>query len=98
RPGAPLFPYTTLFRSRAKLAHDVGEAREIAFSALQAQLGLVTAAVQTRDTGGIFQHAAALLGLCVDDFGDLALADKGRRARAGRDRKSTRLNSSHVKI
>ncbi len=36
------------FDLRAELAHDVGEAGEVGFGALQAQLGLVAAAVQAR--------------------------------------------------
>ncbi len=39
--------------------------------------------MQAGDAGGIFQHAAALLGLGLDDLADLALVNQRRRARAG---------------
>ena len=41
------------------------------------------ARMQAGDAGGIFQHAAALLGLGLDDFADAALVHQRRRARAG---------------
>jgi len=53
-----------------------------AFGGLQAQFGLVPAAVQTGDAGGILQNPAALLGLGVDQLADLALAHEGWRAGA----------------
>ena len=56
----------------------------LASAALQAELGLVAAAVQAGDAGGILQHAAALLRLGVDDLADPALAHQRRRAGAGR--------------
>ncbi len=43
----------------------------------------MAAAVQSSDARGIFQHAAALLRLGVDDLADTALAHQRRRARAG---------------
>ena len=39
--------------------------------------------VQAGDAGGVFQHAAPLLRLGLDDLADLALVDEGRRTRAG---------------
>lgn len=65
-----------------ELADHVLDAGEVGFGRLQPQLGLVAAGVQAGDAGGIFQHAAALLGLGLDDLADLALVDEGRRARA----------------
>ena len=67
---------------RLELAQDVVEALQIAVRRLEAQLGLVAAAVQAGDAGGIFQDAPALLGLGVDQFPDLALAHERRRAGA----------------
>ena len=67
-----------------ELAQHVAEAREIGFRRLQAQLGLVAAAVQPGDAGGVLEDAAALLGLGVDDLADLPLAHQRRRAGAGR--------------
>ena len=71
------------FDLRVELAQDVVEAGEIAVGGAQPQLGLVAAAVQTGDAGGVLQDAAALLGLGVDDLADLALAHQRRRAGAG---------------
>ena len=39
--------------------------------------------MQAGDAGGVFQHAAALLGLGLDDLADLALVDQRGRTRAG---------------
>jgi hypothetical protein len=64
-------------------AHDVAEPREVVLGGLEAQFGFVAAAVQAGDAGGVFENAAALFGLGVDDFGDLALAHEGGRAGAG---------------
>ena len=68
---------------RLELAQDVAETREIAVGRLEPQLGLVAAAVQAGDAGGVLQHAAALLGLGVDELADLALANECWRAGAG---------------
>src|SRR5258708_15472979 len=70
-PRSTLFPYTTLFRSRASL---------IAGLAVAAVLPLTAPALADR---------ALLIG--IDRYSDakLTLPD------CGRDRKSTRLNSSH---
>src|SRR5690606_41910883 len=67
-PRSPLFPYTTLFRSRGRRSQSGGAAQ----------------------AGG-------------DADGAVVVAQGGREVGAGRqeravDRKSTRLNSSHVKI
>src|SRR5690606_42018790 len=91
QPGATLFPYTTLFRSE----DDAGDAPR----------GGVHLRSRERRLAG--RTARALRDLCglarpVRRGG----ADERRRRRAGRDRlvmttldrKSTRLNSSHVKI
>ena len=39
--------------------------------------------MQSGDAGGLFQNAAALLGLCRNQLADLALAHHGGRARTG---------------
>src|SRR5207249_12035254 len=90
-PGSTLFPYTTLFRSPLVAAE--GRWRRYARQ------------------GG--EHGPNLEQRLVLDFADapLALEDQvadrhaagieahdERRDRVGRDRKSTRLNSSHVSI
>ena len=66
-----------------ELADHVLDAGEVGFGGLQAQFGLVAAGVQAGDAGGVFQHAAALLGLGLNDLADLALVDQRRRTRAG---------------
>src|SRR5690606_41523736 len=74
-PRPPLFPYTTLFRSRAHARsphRSGGAARRIV-------------------DGGAPRRAARRAALRDG-------AARGRRRRVPRDRKSTRLNSSHVKI
>ena len=40
--------------------------------------------MQAGDAGGVFQHAAALLGFRLNDLADLALVNQRRRTRAGR--------------
>jgi hypothetical protein len=57
---------------------------EVGFGRLQPQLGFVAARMKAGDAGGVFQHAAALLGLGLNDLADLALVDQCRRTRAGR--------------
>src|SRR5690606_41703887 len=85
-----LFPYTTLFRSGSRHCVDVDSVRE----------GLP----QLRDVGDMGQHAQLDLAVVGRDqkiarIGDECGADPAPLRRAYReDRKSTRLNSSHVKI
>ena len=66
------------------LAQHIVEAGHVGFSGFQAQFRFMTAGVQTGNASGIFQNAAALFRLGVDDLADLALPNKRRRARAGR--------------
>src|SRR2546426_148604 len=70
-PRSTLFPYTTLFRSRARTRRCC------------AMGSPPTAAIPP---ASISVHGAA------------ASTARGTRVRAGRDRKSTRLNSSHLVI
>src|SRR5256885_13089309 len=89
-PRSPLFPYTTLFRSRGDFAR-----RAIALL-LKKRRG--TLAHRTDDFGahllGVLDHPAAI-GLAARRAlrGAVRGADRG-----GGDRKSTRLNSSHLVI
>ena len=64
------------------LQHIV-DAGEVILCRFKAKLGLVTAAMQARNAGGIFEDAAAGARLGVDDFADLALAHHCRRAGTG---------------
>src|SRR5256885_10977781 len=75
-PRSTLFPYTTLFRSRAVHARVHGAPRRDLPQARRAR---------DRRHGGIHPVAQGSGG-------------ESRRAREGPDRKSTRLNSSHLVI
>ena len=68
---------------RGKLADHVFQPQQVRFRRLQPQLGLVPARMQAGDAGGFFQHAAALLGLGLDDLADAALVHQCGRACAG---------------
>src|SRR5690606_41636959 len=88
-PRSTLSPYTTLFRS-----YRAGDR----FACLCRWLGrrgtgdLATPAKEDRR----HQHHGA--APAIEGFGERAPSGEPRRFRACRDRKSTRLNSSHVKI
>ena len=71
------------FHLAGELADHVLDAGEVGFGRLQPQLGFMPACMQTGDAGGIFQHAAALLRLGLNDLADLALVNQRRRACAG---------------
>src|SRR3712207_9098922 len=93
-PRSTLFPYTTLFRSEA------------------ARAGLVTGLGGERGDvplllpdGGVRLGDVAVVGVPEPDHRRLAAAEQVRHVRADlelegrlRDRKSTRLNSSHANI
>ncbi len=68
---------------RRELADQIGQTREIGLGGIESELGLVPAAVQTGNAGGIFQHAAAFLRRGVDDLADPPLTHQRRRPRAG---------------
>src|SRR5207253_5988617 len=95
-PPSTLFPYTTLFRSRDHRelpragAVDVGEPRPD-----RDRLPRGTADRAEAVAGDAQPLPAAFRGRRRDRAGDLGPGGPGRR---GRDRKSTRLNSSHVAI
>src|SRR5690348_18107664 len=84
-PGSTLFPYTTLFRSR-RLPRPEEVLVEGLFAVAEAELP-----ADLRGRPGVGQRAAAGLGP-----GRPGAAGLPRRA--DRDRKSTRLNSSHPSI
>ena len=69
---------------RGELPDHVFEPQQIGFRALEPQFRLMAAGVQAGDAGGFFQHAAALLGLGLDDLADTALMHQRRRTGAGR--------------
>src|SRR5690349_23618814 len=85
-PRSTLFPYTTLFRSREDLREHERRVRHRAAERSRVQIGA----------------AAAQIDLEVHEAAQ-AVADRRHAAREHRrigdeDRKSTRLNSSHVEI
>src|SRR2546427_4883022 len=98
-PRSTLFPYTTLFRSRP--AGGVSGQRA---GALEARPRLRHAADRAvwravRPAGVGEQCAADGFAAAVRDPGTGDVGDPpGRLVRAWRDRKSTRLNSSHSQI
>src|SRR5690606_40613452 len=89
-PTATLFPYTTLFRSDLLPPRAPGHGQRRARG--RRARGAVGRACADRDGPAAAQRPAAVLGLRA------APARQALRRRPGRDRKSTRLNSSHVKI
>src|SRR5207244_11282792 len=87
-PSSPLFPYTTLFRSRGAGLSGAREAGDVVRRAGRAGAG--TAAV-----GLALDGRAAGGRECEVEEGVLRARRGDGRARQARDRKSTRLNSSH---
>src|SRR5690606_41186394 len=88
-PASSLFPYTTLFRSDWRGALEA-EARAIETEDLAANraMGVLGASLVVPGSG-VLTHC---------NTGSLATAGFGTALGVIRDRKSTRLNSSHVKI
>src|SRR5690606_41708809 len=91
-----LFPYTTLFRSlvqevRQVLAHQRAAVRREGAAAAQHRL-------QPR-VGGPFEEERVAVAQVLQPGEDVAVVvQREDHAGGGQDRKSTRLNSSHVKI
>src|SRR5690606_40294450 len=85
RPDATLFPYTTLFRSRKRIlvVDDEASIRDLVTTALE----FVGYDVRSAADG------YACLTAVSEDSPDLIVLDVNMPG----DRKSTRLNSSHVK-
>src|SRR5690606_41133416 len=95
RPSAsPLFPYTTLFRSR--LDHIAGKARVLADDDAMTVLAIaeIASGRHAERQDAIRRHRPRI-SEAAHAVGAENLAFPRRRRR---DRKSTRLNSSHVKI
>src|SRR5690606_40815004 len=90
-PRSALFPYTTLFRSLAEAAEfgDVQEGPELAEVHAPYNQGIAE-----RET---CFFAMAALSAISGPAGGPSVPAVATQAR-GQDRKSTRLNSSHVKI
>src|SRR5690606_40789244 len=94
-PSSPRFPYTTLFRSRHLLS-------EAGFHDITLQVNDKTLNLPpSKDFLWQYIHSTPLAGMVaqVDDAALAALECEVVEAwREFEDRKSTRLNSSHVKI
>src|SRR5690606_40609167 len=97
-PRSPLFPYTPLCRSeelvRADLTAEEPAARRVHQVALQLPVELRVDPVEPVGAGSVQR---------LDHTGQTErqvhpLGGAGDDGQAGEDRKSTRLNSSHVKI
>src|SRR5947209_15512785 len=91
-PASPLFPYTTLFRSQ----HRAGAVELLDHMGV---VGADEALEHLRAAGGA--HAARAQNVLVGERnpGERAgFAGRAARVGAARDRKSTRLNSSHANI
>src|SRR3989442_6096305 len=80
-PRSTLFPYTTLFRSRAPVA--------------QLDRALASEAKGQRFESSRAHHRGSSVGPLAQLVEQLTL---NQRVQGSRDRKSTRLNSSHVRI
>src|SRR3546814_13395565 len=89
-----LFPYTTLFRSNCAEPHDFADTGSDRFGR-----GLGAGPILLEDRNHEVANDAAGFGVGEDIFHPLADLDAdfaaARASIAGRDRKSTRLNSSH---
>src|SRR5258708_34967658 len=90
-PRSTLFPYTTLFRSVGVLAQGVAQGlgeglRLLAHLALEDDRALVL----VDELDGVLDREDGLFLRLIDQ-----LDEAGQRRGLARDRKSTRLNSSH---
>src|SRR5690606_41521616 len=90
-PGPTLFPYTTLFRSRGDVSSISTQGLDVGW-ALAPERGVPGS--ERRTTGG----GAPLLQLLGDRERGAEDEPVAAVLRDREDRKSTRLNSSHVKI
>src|SRR3989442_4585563 len=89
-PRSTLFPYTTLFRSPLIFAHQLGPPPEHRLADREGEDPAVLGAKQIGGRRGL----AAIDGRDPIDLDDVLLDQRS----ASRDRKSTRLNSSHGRI
>src|SRR5205814_6773100 len=97
-PISTLFPYTTLFRSRQRGARRGGRG-ERADHSLLGDLVEFAAPGTLGDAARQAHHGGVDAGAAADDAAGLHAVFRGGTAGApARDRKSTRLNSSHLGI
>src|SRR5205085_12105484 len=97
-PASPLFPYTTLFRSR-QVASVVGGTLRAMRLAVGVEVATGTGAVGARAVA-LLMHMEAMLAIRLQP-GDLGMHHElavVHLVEHDQDRKSTRLNSSHSQI
>src|SRR5690606_40587186 len=97
-PTHPIVPYTTLFRSvlRRESVRIFGETLLVHGLELDREIRRAAVVGRIEAVGFAAGRAADLNDLDVDAA--QRVDDRLARRARGRDRKSTRLNSSHVKI
>src|SRR5205807_9474359 len=88
-PRPPLLPYTTLFRSAAQVRAKVARARD-AFRPWSK--------LDPEDRAVFLSHFAEILRKHKNDYAPTMTMEMGKVIRESLDRKSTRLNSSHLVI
>src|SRR5690606_41758464 len=93
RPGATLFPYTTLFRSRNKFVSPTAAGTMDA-----ASLGILAALLLFPQVGLLEKLLVAFAFALAGSLLFMQVLERVRYKDEEQDRKSTRLNSSHVKI
>src|SRR5690606_39815185 len=97
-PLSTLFPYTTLFRSQVEqLAKGDREAVKILLESLLLSGLAMSFAGITRPASGVEHYFSHVWEMRHLEFGT-PQDFHGLQCGIGTDRKSTRLNSSHVKI
>src|SRR5690606_41350329 len=96
-PGSTLFPYTTLFRSGDRLDHDLEARRGRRDHVDELNVGDELRAEDV-DTGDIRQDDLDTVAPWTEIVRHLEREAVLHAAVVDQDRKSTRLNSSHVKI
>src|SRR2546427_5010317 len=105
-PRSTLFPYTTLFRSRAPDLHGVHARGLVALGREDDDAPVVHARIAVADDGRLQgaldqvvleQRHAPALGL-VEHVEHILAVGRADAAPVAQDRKSTRLNSSHSQI
>src|SRR5690606_40455571 len=91
-PSPTLFPYTTLFRSKGALI-EAADVPVVLVDTVDVELVVVVLEVEVV----VVELATVVISSKVDEVVEVVV-ELHRVSTRGRDRKSTRLNSSHVKI
>src|SRR5207249_10730067 len=95
-PTPTLFPYTTLFRSCRTFTHGCGAVNSSQLSSIG--YGTWTYSIAALRTANPRPHPGPHQGPEQGGLATGVSGPLGGRQRGSRDRKSTRLNSSHVSI